>query len=143
MREILFRGKVISADNDLDGKWIFGQLVVRPDHDDGIDKTFICESGHRFIRCLSKMPCTYEVDPNTVGQYTGLKTEGKRIFEGDIVAGDNYWHENRKKYQVAFYEGCFFLVDDGGRFWHKDHIENVEVIDNIHDNPELCAEVEG
>ena len=140
MREILFRGKAISADNDLDGKWIFGQLVVRPDNDDGIDKTFICESGHRFIRCLSKMPCTYEVDPETVGQFTGLTDKnGKRIFEGDIVSGDNYWHENRKKYQVAFEDSCFFLVDDGGSFWHKDHIENIEVIGNIHDNLELMS----
>lgn len=141
MREILFRGKVISADNDLDGKWIFGQLVVRPDHDDGIDKTFICESGHRFIRCLNKMPFTYEVDPNTVGQYTGLKNENGLIFEGDIVSGNNYWRENRKNYQVAFEDCCFFLVDDSGNFWHKDHIENIEVIGNIHDNPELIVEV--
>lgn len=140
MREILFRGKVINADNDLDGKWIFGQLVVRPDNDDGIDKTFICESGHRFIRCLSKMPCTYEVDPNTVGQYTGLKDKnGKRIFEGDFAGYEsNDCARGVVKYGIFNCTCCSGVYgwefSDGEDIrWHDSYI----VIGNIHDNPEL------
>ena len=103
MREILFRGKVISPDPEENGKWIFGQLVVRPVSDAGEDKCFICESGYRYVRCLSKMIRTYEVDPHTVGQYTGLQDAGgKRIFEGDIVKDT---HMYSMAYAVSFSEG--------------------------------------
>lgn len=82
MREILFRGKVIESTVKEAGEWVYGHLVVRKDHDDEPEQCFICEEGHRFIRCLNKMPCTYKVDPETVGQYAGVKDEnGKRYFK--------------------------------------------------------------
>ena len=144
MREILFRGKAINTnDEELLGKWIFGQLVVRRDHDEGEEKTFICESGYRFIRCLNKMPRTYEVDPETVGQYTGLTDKnGKRIFEGDVFLHDNkylhevIWNDEQKGFYAS---GIDFLDDDCmGNFYES----NIEVIGNIHDNPELIQGVE-
>ena len=150
MREIRFRGKVIGLDSDRDGKWVFGQLVIRPVHECSDDKYFICETGHRFIRCLNKMPCTYEVDPETVGQYTGLTDKnGKRIFEGDIVK-----HYNRMQEPEAYDVGCIYY-DDVHCKWRRTKTDDVdkfnpeirknskyEVIGNIHDNPELIAEVQ-
>lgn len=146
MREILFRGKRI--DN---GEWVLGQVVIRPDHDDGCEKYFICEAGHRFIRCLNKMPCTYEVGPETVGQYTGMKDKNdKRIFEGDIIRakieGGNHEGFTWQNMPVDFQQGAFCLNDQNGRVFCVlgafAPSVSLEVIGNIHDNPELIAEVQ-
>ena len=159
MREITFRGKANDQYNARTGEWIYGQLLVRPVNEGGMDKYFICETGHRFIRCLNKAPCTYEVDPETVGQYTGLTDKnGKRIFEGDIIK-THYANTPKADFieQVAFHNGrfCGMYEHDKMKMWASlaDGIKHIpqdktvyvewcEVIGNIHDNPELIAEVE-
>ena len=66
-REIKFRGKRL--DN---GKWVFGDLLTKHPHHKGLT---IVESGGLH----------HEVDPETVGQYTGLTIKGEKLFEHDRI----------------------------------------------------------
>ena len=138
MREILFRGKRL--DN---GEWVEGDLVHS-----------VYKVGDT---CVGKFGCTlgmHQVAPSTVGQYTGLTDKnGKRIFEGDIVAQNWYDYDEPRDDsfgKVVFCEyDCSFSVMDvnkdgfmplgrcGSYHWE------VEVIGNIHDNPELLKGGEG
>lgn len=135
MREILFRGKRLDL-----GCWIFGYFMLDP-------------SGRTFIgkySPLGKFWDWVEVDPDTVGQYTGLTDiMGAKIFEGDIVkfrhggefkAGGIY-HRNYAVEFVNTYvtyglrlrnKSIFFPLKQSTTYMH-----DVIVIGNIHDNPDL------
>ncbi|MXQ54788.1 YopX family protein [Shimazuella alba] len=68
-------------------------------------------------------------------QYTGLLDHnGKEIYEGDIIKTDF-----RKNAIVSFENGCFMI--GGKRGISIDHYLNsgLEVIGNIHENPELLT----
>ena len=119
-REILFRGKRV--DN---GEWIEGGFVPSL-------------NGKRFY--IGNMFECVEIIPETRSEYTGLTDKnGTRIFEGDIVRCKDTLHE------VIFCKisGCAFFgitMPDRGEIWNFDGItraDRMEVIGNIHDNPEL------
>lgn len=129
-REILFRGKRKS-----DGEWIFGNLL-RTD-DDGI---CIIQNHvpHYFLK-------NYEVDPETVCQYTGLTDKNDRkIFENDVVAymdtysTDNGYAESDCVGKVLWCEEelCFYVTERlSAESWEV--LEDCYVIGNIFDNSEL------
>ena len=137
-REILFRGKRL--DN---GEWVTGRLIT----DDRDGKEFIVSSiGYHWEedngstnRCMECFG--FEVDPETVGQYTGLKDRnGVKIFEGDYIY--HHWHKDTA--YLVWHERyiCFVgkpFEGDTSKTYHyqKPDEPDLEVIGNIHDNPEL------
>lgn len=73
-------------------------------------------------------------------QYTGLKDkDGKEIYEGDIIIAHDKMgnYKSLKKPQVVKWD------QDNLRFivvWHNVDKLEIEVIGNIHENPELLKE---
>ena len=138
MREILFRGKQEYKKKE----WVFGSLHCEYGE---TDKNGQRKTEYRILGMRGE--CDYVI-PETVGQFTGLTDKnGKKIFEGDIVAQNWYDHDEPSDDsfgEVVFceYDCSFSVMDiqkDGivplGRC-HAYHWE-AEVIGNIHDNPEL------
>lgn len=137
MREIMFRGKMD------DGEWVYGSFCM----DAREQFNGLC-GVDGFIRLYDKTKYkmqTYEVDRETVGQYTGLKDKnGKRIFEGDIVLG-LFHYELAAKGVVTFRDGAFGLRWNRGKVREFSAFTSIcdvdyKVIGNIHDNPELLEE---
>jgi uncharacterized phage protein (TIGR01671 family) len=127
MREIKFRGKRVE-----NGAWVYGQYfnVKR--------QGFYVGIGHYILPENSVF--ANKVNPKTVGQYTGLKDKnGKEIYEGDIVRHKQYikWGE------LSECTGTVAIDPNRGVTVGYDSIgRDIEVIGNIHDNPELLKEVE-
>ena len=129
MREILFKGKRI--DNQ---EWEEGYYVCLNGNEHRI------YDGFAETDCGDFYPDWWKVDPATVGQFTGLTDKnGKRIFEGDIVA------QPVCKYTVEFDGGAFFLIPipEHNPYGCPQQLIGFgamfEVIGNIHDNPELIG----
>lgn len=130
MREILYRGKRL--DND---EWVEGDLVH-----------------NGFLILIYKLPeetkymtVTYIIDPETIGQYTGLTDKnGKKIFEGDIVKFHTETYTSMRdtigvvkyynaSYGIAYKNKQHFLAFNNA----STNVRWYEIIGNIYDNPEL------
>lgn len=128
MREILFRGKRI--DND---KWIEGSLVV------AADRYFI------YVLVVNEL-VDFEVDPETVGQYTGLEDKnGIKIFEGDIVEYEEPDFNEKMRASVRYggFSGNYPAFDIGDHDFDCNGLQLIcverlaKVLGNKFDNPKL------
>ena len=131
MREIKFRGKRTDT-----GEWVYSYFY------NGVttDEPF-CLGDYRIAHVIIVDGTMWHVDPETVGQYTGLKDKnGKEIYEGDILK--YLGHEVRNGKQI--YPERFITI---GEDWLYDlyRLRNLmscqntfEIIGNIHENPELA-----
>lgn len=159
MREILFRGKSIH------GEWIYGYLNQ---HRGNIRYDCDCEpiaDGCYYINDWQAKIDTgmygqdYKVDPDTVGQFTGLTDcNGVKIFEGDIIRwrDDTELSVSGQIAEVCYGEyidadshfddvyslGFYFKLFDKDKTcatinWLNEYKNNFDIIGNIYDNPEL------
>lgn len=148
MREIKFRGRKPN------GEWVYGDLVAT-ELTDGIptkreilpyDKTTIDEAEY--------------VVQDTIGQFTGLRDKnGKEIYEGDILRGFKYPFYDAEADAYNYYAIVDWDADEAQFYAYHDlargaqvrgascgvgvdmkDLRDMEVIGNIHDNPELLNE---
>lgn len=121
MREIEFRAK-----HTWDGSFVYGYLGYKAN-----DGKYIINNGKEV---------NYFVDPETIGQYTGLKDKnGTKIYEGDIA---KFKFKGKWVIGQIIYEYCRFAILSKGVGYSITNIflyKNVdcEIIGNIYDNPEL------
>lgn len=149
MRTIKFRGKVKHHDpmTNPENGWVEGYYVQ--DLAQGEMRSYIFQP-----------PCSWEVIPETVGQFTGLVDKnGKEIYEGDILRGDEYpyncdgvdnyfveivWADNVCGfYRITHKKPDSTVSGISHGNWSEldeEDIKSFEVIGNIHDNPELLKE---
>ena len=121
-RDIVFRGKSKST-----GEWVEGSLIG---NDVIVGKIVEFEEDYF---------CTefwYKVDPETVGQFTGMTDKnGTMIFEGDILNEPSAYKDDI--YQVFWDEDYFsFRVKSGRVDYYLDEMQkyHCEVVGNIYDN---------
>ena len=123
MREILFRGK------DIKGNWYEGLLA----HNISKDEWYISNK--------AGISTAYQVRPETIGQFTGLTDKnGVKIFEGDIVRyGDTIHKVVFEQRNGTAYFGLVYSPIETLPFGHYQDLQQLEVIGNIYDNPELIG----
>ena len=143
MREHIYRGK--RKDN---GEWVEGYLTIC-NEEINYGKVYMCDSVKSiyFNGDTFEIGDFYEVDPNTVGEYTGLTDKnGKKIFEGDILkcVSEDYGEYITTVSAIGTtlcvdmvnsdydYTAIDFATED----WDGMSYE-IEVIGNVTDNPEL------
>lgn len=127
MQEIEFRGKTKNGN-----KWVYGDLIS-PENNNNSYSIFEKNGG-----CV-------KVKPNTVGQYTGREDKnGKKIFGGDIVTyintQDFVYEVGRKMCGWIEYDEdncCWFCKNSFQHHTMWVYGDDIEVIGNIWDNPEL------
>lgn len=148
MRDIKFRGKMI-----LENEWIYGTLLRIPHPPVCIgkeesDKYYIQFADPRYMPDWN-MPYKMvqgEIKAETIGQYTGLKDKnGKEIYEGDVVRLK--FQKNsldifaKVEYSTTYVQ---YIVTGTKTILYENEplsdYEEIEVIGNIYDNPNLLKE---
>ena len=161
MREVLYRGKRV--DND---EWVYGYyykisappVCFKEDEKVVRDKHFIIFEHPNYVPDwgMPRQMVQAEVDPKTIGQWTGLTDEtGIKIFEGDVIkveetgyvpftrTGIVVFKEGRfgVEYKTCYGENAFCVFDKTS-VWREGNASGELtykycIVGNVWDNPEL------
>ena len=162
-RVVKFRGR------NYDGTWMYGYLMPTPKPQIHPNNKYSISVSPQALTSVDK--ALYEVETDTIGQFTGLHDyKGREIYEGDVlfvrewknIAMGMFDHEEREQLSledckgellhesqrvVYFEEGSMCAGDyyistlwDKQDKRHQYPIFEVEVIGNIHDNPNLLSD---
>ena len=127
MREILFRGKRIEDGQWVEGHYHFANWYLPPSME-------IVDRTHHILQ-IGRGDAD-KIDPDTLGQFTGLTDKnGKKIFEGDICKHRSNYSGEYVISVVTYTDGQFLAMADNNSGFNLS--DKLEVIGNIHDNPEL------
>ena len=132
MREILFRGKTKVYNKWVYG-WYCGKILNHDMHSTEESSQIIDDKTLYWHTC----------EPDTVGQFTGLTDKnGKKIFDGDVVLYPWNDQDNPEIFTIKFKDGQFIAspvkeTEDYWDFMVGGYSKEMEIIGNIHDNPEL------
>ena len=129
MRTIKFRGKRLDNKN-----WVYGYLVP------------VINRGEKQMHIVTEIRGGsiqgFAVDPETVGQYTGMHDKnGNEVYEGDIVryrtTDERYTRNPNFSTLIIHYEESSACFQAGGIFWDTLRSAKVEVVGNRYDNPNV------
>ena len=130
MKDILFRGKRVS-----DGKWVEGFLFVIG-QGSKYEETYILGDLVHGYSIHDACKIAEKVIPETVGQFTGRydRKNFRKIYEGDVVEvamnfGPGGWAKQRVMID--------FDYKVGGYQWNYFDMNTMQVIGNVHDNPDI------
>lgn len=129
MRDILFRGKTE------DGRWVAGYLFVIGKGSKYEETYILGEIDHR-DSIYDVWKNAEKVIPETVGQFTGRfdRLNFRRIFEGDVVSAAMDFGPAGWVRQQVYID---FEYSSGGYQWDCFDMSSIEVIGNVHDNPDI------
>ena len=138
MRELLFKAK-----RESDGYWVEGFYFERKDTKGIVIDAFIISDGYEQIRygqrhfysALGGNEC-HRVLPETVGQYCLNVKDDKKLFEGEI------FHFNGEVFVCRWDQGnvefgAYNKKESMGMAYFPRY--DIEIVGNIHDNPELLV----
>ena len=102
------------------------------------------EDIYYMVVSLSGALCVHsvEVDPSTIGQYTGLTDKnGYRLFDADVVTG--YFKNETIVGYIIYGSDASFFIQRKGLFGIglNNASDWIKVIGNVHDNPELLDNI--
>lgn len=139
MRDIRFRGKRLDT-----GEWVYGYLFQAENawwiQEKPLENTFndiqtFITGSEAVLRIVA-----YQVDPTTVGQYTGLKDKnGTEIFKGDVFATSTGIKATVEWEKEGRFLG--FTTTGERRIIYINREPLVEIIGNIYENKELLEGV--